>query len=131
MAQPDRDTAGDGGTAVNRRAAARAAARTMARCGDALAAGVMLASWLFFAAIPKREAWQNNTARKSPSVAKLWSSLLVPGRTTHVVLSDPGIVMLAVATGRRVRFSELGDRLFLTGWIPCRDRSTSRPSCEV
>jgi len=79
----------------------------------ALAFGLMLAVWLVFAAIPKREAWQNNTAKKSPSVAKLWSSLLVPGRTTHVVLSDPGIVMLAVATGRRVRFPELGDRLFM------------------
>ena len=39
--------------------------------------------------------------------------MLAPGRTTQVVLSDPGIVMMANATGRRIHFPELGDRLFL------------------
>jgi len=79
----------------------------------ALGLSLVLAIGLVMTAIPKREAWQNNAAKNSPSVAKLWSSLLVPGKTTHIVLSDPGIVMLAVATGQRVRFSELGDRLFM------------------
>jgi hypothetical protein len=47
-----------------------------------------------------------------PSVAKLWGQVLTPGKTTQVVLSDPGIVILANASGRRVHFSELGDRQF-------------------
>ena len=49
----------------------------------------------------------------APSVAKLWSQLLVPGKTTHVVLSDPGLVLLGIATGSQIRFPELGNRHFL------------------
>src|SRR5581483_1604105 len=55
--------------------------------------------------------------RRSPdsTVNRFWSQLLVPGKTTNIVLSDPGIVMLAQAMGRPIRFPELGGRLFLSG----------------
>jgi hypothetical protein len=58
--------------------------------------------------------WQNKSMRQSAAVASLWSQVLAPGKTTQVVLSDPGIVMLANATGRRIHFPDLGDRLFLS-----------------
>jgi hypothetical protein len=72
-----------------------------------LAIAIMLLEW------PRTAPWQNKSLRQAPAVAVLWSELLAPGRTTQVVLSDPGIVMLANATGRRIHFPELGDRLFL------------------
>ena len=62
---------------------------------------------------PRPEPWRNNSLRQSPAVAGLWSQVLAPGQTTHIVLSDPGIVMLSLATRRRIHFPELGDRLFL------------------
>ena len=46
------------------------------------------------------------------AVTQLWSRILVPGKTTQVVLSDPGLVMLSRATGRRIRFSDLSDQSF-------------------
>jgi hypothetical protein len=57
-------------------------------------------------------AWQNKVIRQSPAVASLWSEVLAPGKTTQVVLSDPGIVMLSLAAGRRIRFPDLGNRPF-------------------
>jgi hypothetical protein len=61
---------------------------------------------------PRGTLWQNRKSRPSPSVASLWSEILAPGRTTQVVLSDPGIVMLSLATGRRIRYPDLGNRPF-------------------
>jgi hypothetical protein len=55
---------------------------------------------------------QNKVIRQSPAVASLWSEILAPGKTTQVVLSDPGIVMLSLAAGRRIRFPDLGNRPF-------------------
>jgi hypothetical protein len=55
---------------------------------------------------------QNKAIRQSPAVASLWSEILAPGKTTQVVLSDPGIVMLSLAAGRRIRFPDLGNRPF-------------------
>lgn len=72
-----------------------------------LVIGIMAVEW------PRGAPWQNNSLRQSPTVAKLWSEVLVPDRTTQVVLSDPGIVMLAGASGRRIHFPELAGRLFL------------------
>jgi hypothetical protein len=79
-----------------------------ALCALLLAAiGIAAVEW--FRGAP----WQNRSLKQAPAVAGLWSEVLAPGRTTQVVLSDPGIVMLANATGRRIHFPELGDRLFL------------------
>lgn len=47
------------------------------------------------------------------AVTQLWSQLLVPGRQTHVVLSDPGLVQIANVTRQRVPFAELADGRFL------------------
>jgi hypothetical protein len=55
---------------------------------------------------------QNKRIRQSPAVTSLWSEILAPGKTTQVVLSDPGIVMLSLAAGRRIRFPDLGNRPF-------------------
>ncbi len=84
-----------------------------------LALGVICAVLLIAIAImaiewPRGAPWQNKSVRQSSSVARLWSQVLAPGKTTQVVLSDPGIVMLSIATGHRIRFPDLGDRLFLS-----------------
>jgi hypothetical protein len=57
----------------------------------------------------------NQTIHQSSALTSLWSQILLPGKTTHVVLSDPGLVMLSRATGRRIRYSDLGDQPF---WGP-------------
>ena len=62
---------------------------------------------------PRSAPWQNSSLRQSPAVASLWSEILAPEKNTHIVLSDPGLVMLANVSGRRVQFAELGDRLFM------------------
>jgi hypothetical protein len=55
---------------------------------------------------------QNKVIHRSSAVTSLWSEILAPGKTTQVVLSDPGIVMLSLATGRRIRYPDLGSRPF-------------------
>jgi len=54
----------------------------------------------------------SESGHQPSAVTQLWSQILVPGKTTQVVLSDPGLVMLSRATGRRIRFSDLGDQSF-------------------
>lgn len=63
---------------------------------------------------PRGVLWQSKSIRPSSAVGSLWSEILVPGKTTQVVLSDPGIVMLSLATGKRIRFPDLGKRPFLS-----------------
>jgi hypothetical protein len=73
-----------------------------------IALAALVISW------PRPAPWQNNSLRQSPAVANLWSEILSPDKPTSVVLSDPGLVMLANVSGRRVQFAELGDRAFMS-----------------
>ncbi len=81
-------------------------------------AAVVVLAFIAFAAVAfaiRTEMRMDSTENGvSPAVRTFWSRLLVPGKTTNIVLSDPGIVMLAAASGRPVTFPELGDRLFLS-----------------
>jgi hypothetical protein len=55
---------------------------------------------------------QEKVIHRSSAITSLWSEILAPGKTTQVVLSDPGIVMLSLAAGRRIRFPDLGNHPF-------------------
>jgi hypothetical protein len=79
---------------------------------SALVVGLVALCAILLLTIAIMAIGQKKVVHRSSAITSLWSEILAPGKTTQVVLSDPGIVMLSLAAGRRIRFPDLGNRPF-------------------